>query len=157
MFFRTVFTLCFGTRSLLAWSLLSELGWLACERRDSLVSVSAALRSQAHIRTGGSFPFPSFLFLLPPSPLPLPSFLYCFPLPPFFSSQFSPSPLLVSFFLFYLSLPPPLPSPLLFACSVNERKISPQFLGEIQRQLFPSHFEEVLKPSSDAIRFSESN
>lgn len=38
----------------------------------------------------------------------------------------------------------------------NKRKnIPPKFLGEIQRQLFPSYFEEVLNPSLEDIRFWE--
>ena len=39
----------------------------------------------------------------------------------------------------------------------KRKNIPPKFLGEIQRQLFPSYFEEVLNPSLADIRFSEGN
>ena len=39
----------------------------------------------------------------------------------------------------------------------REKNIPPKVLGKIQRQLFPSYFEEVLKPSLEDIGFSEGN
>ena len=46
----------------------------------------------------------------------------------------------------------------LFLFKFKKRKnISPKFLGKIQRQLFPSYFEEVLNPSLVDIGFSEGN